>query len=57
MSSMTYDSFSAMDAVVLVALICAVVFVVAWAVSPALRVRIERPKYSFQKRLRKANHE
>jgi hypothetical protein len=47
------DGFGAFDAVVLIAVICAIAFVVAWAVSPALRVRVERPKYRFQERLKK----
>jgi hypothetical protein len=46
------DGFGAFDVVVLIALICAVAFVVTWAWSPALRVRIERPKYRFQERLK-----
>ncbi len=36
-----------MDAIVSLALGFAVVFVAAWAVSPRLRVWIERPKYRF----------
>lgn len=36
-----------MDAIVLLALGFAVVFVAAWAVSPRLRQWIERPKYRF----------
>ena len=31
---------------------CALAFIIAWAVSPALRARIERPKHRFQERLR-----
>jgi uncharacterized membrane protein YciS (DUF1049 family) len=46
------DGFGAFDVVVLIAVICAVAFVVAWAVSPALRARIERPKFRFQERLK-----
>ena len=38
---------SLMDAIVLLAGIFAVVFFVAWIVSPRLRVWIERPKYRF----------
>lgn len=57
MSSMIYDSLGALDAVVLAALLCAIVFVIAWAVSPALRARIERPKYRFQERLRSLDHD
>ena len=36
-----------MDLVVLIAVLCALVFVAAWIVSPALRAWIERPKYRF----------
>ena len=49
---MTGEPFGAIDILVFVAMACAVAFVIAWAVSPALRVRIERPKYRFQERLR-----
>jgi hypothetical protein len=48
----TGDSFGAFDIVVFTALICAVAFVVAWVLSPSLRVRIERPKYRFQELLK-----
>lgn len=48
---MTSDSFGIFDAVVLAAVIAAAAFVIAWALSPALRIRIERPKYRFQERL------
>jgi len=41
-----------MDVIVFLALGFAIVFVVAWSVSPALRAWIERPKYRFQKNLR-----
>jgi len=40
-------SISLMDAIVLLAGIFAFVFLVAWIVSPRLRVWIERPKYRF----------
>jgi hypothetical protein len=36
-----------MDAIVLLAVAFAVVFLAAWLVSPSLRVWIERPKYRF----------
>ena len=36
-----------MDWIVLIAVLFAVVFLAAWASSPALRVWIERPKYRF----------
>lgn len=36
-----------MDAIVLLAVAFAVVFLVAWIVSPGLRAWIERPKYRF----------
>jgi len=45
-------SMSAMDIIVLLALAFAIVFTVAWSVSPDLRAWIERPKYRFQKNLR-----
>jgi len=45
-------STSTMDVIVFLALGFAIVFVVAWSVSPALRAWIERPKYRFQKNLR-----
>ena len=38
---------SLMDIIVLMAGAFAVVFLVAWLVSPRLRVWIERPKYRF----------
>jgi hypothetical protein len=37
----------AMDLIVLIAVIFALVFVAAWASSPTLRAWIERPKYRF----------
>jgi hypothetical protein len=37
-----------MDAIVLLAVAFAVVFLVAWFVSPRLRAWVERPKYRFQ---------
>lgn len=45
-------SIGAMDVIVFLAFAFAVVFVVAWSVSPGLRAWIERPKYRFQKNLR-----
>ena len=45
-------SMDAMDVIVLLALALAIVFVIAWSVSPALRAWIERPKYRFQENLR-----
>jgi hypothetical protein len=44
---MTTMTMSLMDLIVLLAGIFAVVFLVAWIVSPRLRVWIERPKYRF----------
>jgi hypothetical protein len=41
--------FSLMDAIVLVAVLFAAVFCVAWLARPDLRAWIERPKYRFQK--------
>lgn len=40
-------TMSLMDLIVLLAGVFAVVFFVAWLVSPRLRVWIERPKYRF----------
>ena len=40
-------AMSLMDAIVFVAGVFAVVFLVAWIVSPRLRGWIERPKYRF----------
>jgi len=41
-----------MDAIVLIAIVCAAVFVVAWLLRPDLRAWIERPKYRFQANVR-----
>jgi hypothetical protein len=41
-----------MDAIVLTALVCAAVFIVAWLLRPDLRAWIERPKYRFQANVR-----
>jgi hypothetical protein len=49
---MTGESFGAIDVLVFSAIVCALAFTLAWALSPALRKRIERPKYRFQERLR-----
>jgi hypothetical protein len=40
------------DLIVLASTVLALMFVTAWAVSPRLRARIERPKYRFQDALR-----
>jgi hypothetical protein len=40
-------SMSLMDVIVLLAVGFGVVFLVAWILSPSLRVWIERPKYRF----------
>jgi hypothetical protein len=37
----------AMDAIVLVAVVFTLVFLIAWLASPRLRIAIERPKYRF----------
>jgi hypothetical protein len=47
-----HHSIGAMDIVVLLALALAIGFFVVWSLSPALRNRIERPKYRFQQNLR-----
>jgi hypothetical protein len=41
-----------MDAIVLTAIVCAAVFVIAWLLRPDLRAWIERPKYRFQANVR-----
>jgi hypothetical protein len=41
-----------MDAIVLAAIVCAAVFIVAWLLRPDLRAWIERPKYRFQANVR-----
>jgi hypothetical protein len=41
-----------MDAIVLTAIVCAAVFIVAWLLRPDLRAWIERPKYRFQANVR-----
>jgi hypothetical protein len=40
------------DLIVVASTVLALMFVTAWAVSPRLRARIERPKYRFQDALR-----
>jgi len=44
--------FSAMDVIVGLALLFAVLFFAAWLVSPRLRAWVERPKYHFQANVR-----
>lgn len=39
---------TAMDSIVGLALLFALVFLVGWLLSPRLRVWVERPKYRFQ---------
>jgi hypothetical protein len=46
-------SFSAMDAVVFGALAIIAVMFAAWCASPALRERVERPKYRFMENVKK----
>jgi hypothetical protein len=43
----TEQSITAMDLIVLIAVVFAVLFLAAWACSPRLRAWIERPKYRF----------
>jgi hypothetical protein len=43
----TTPALTAMDWIVLIALIFALAFVAAWISSPTLRAWIERPKYRF----------
>jgi hypothetical protein len=61
--NMNMPPFGTMDAIVFGAIAFAVIFTIAWAISPALREWIERPKYGFQQSLeafeelaRKENH-
>ncbi len=44
---------SAMNVIVALVLFFAVMFVVAWSVSPRLRAWIEKPNYRFQKNARR----
>ena len=44
--------FSAMDLIVGLAALFAVVFFAAWLLSPRLRAWVERPKYRFQANVR-----
>ena len=44
--------FSAMDLIVGIAALFAVVFFAAWLISPRLRAWVERPKYRFQANVR-----
>ena len=44
--------FSAMDLIVGLAALFAVVFFAAWLISPRLRAWVERPKYRFQANVR-----
>ena len=41
-----------MDAIVIIAVVCAAVFIAAWLARPDLRAWIERPKYRFQANVR-----
>ena len=50
--NMTMLNLSAMDAIVALAMLFAVVFVAAWAASPRLRAWIEKPNYRFQQNAR-----
>ena len=45
------------DAIVLIAIVCAVAFVAAWLLRPDLRAWIERPKYRFQANVRSYDQE
>ena len=50
-------SITAMDAIVGIALLSALVFLAAWIVSPRLRAWVERPKYRFQSNVRTYDQE
>jgi hypothetical protein len=43
---------TAMDLIVGLAVLFALVFLVAWLISPRLRAWVERPKYRFQQNIR-----
>jgi hypothetical protein len=43
---------TAMDVIVGLAVLFAVVFFIAWLISPRLRAWVERPKYRFQANVR-----
>ena len=45
-------SITAMDAIVGLAMLFALVFLAAWIASPRLRAWVERPKYRFQSNVR-----
>jgi hypothetical protein len=46
-------SFSAMDIIVFVVAVFTAGFLLAWAISPALRTWLERPKYNFDSNVRR----
>ncbi len=46
-------TIGAMDVAVFTAMAFALLFTIAWAVSPRLREWIERPKYRFQENLKR----
>ena len=49
---MNMPDMTAMNLIVTLALLFAAGFSAAWAVSPRLRARIEKPNYRFQKNAR-----
>jgi len=50
--NMNAPGITAMDVIVFLAMAFAIVFTLAWAVSPRLRAWIEQPKYRFQRNVR-----
>ena len=46
-----------MDAIVIIAIVFAAAFTVAWLLRPDLRAWIERPKYRFQSNVRTYDQE
>ena len=48
----TMTGLTAMDDIVGLAVLFAMVFLVAWLLSPRLRLWVERPKYRFQANVR-----
>ena len=51
----TMFHLTAMDVIVGLAVLFAVVFLAAWLISPRLRAWVERPKYRFQADVRAAD--
>ena len=52
---MTHVEYSGMDYVVSLALLMAAAFTIAWALSPKLRVWIERPNLKFAAQFKRSS--